>query len=450
VDDDDDDKKIKGLKIWEVTIMHTNLKRTLANECIKKVGETVKVQGWVKKVRHLGNISFLVIRERTGELQCVLEGELAGIIIETESVIEAIGEVVSTNKTGLGIELLLKSVKVINKNSLLPFEVNKKEVNTGLENLLNHRVLSLRHEKIASIFKIKSTLEEAFREYLTNMGFIRIFTPKIVSQGAEGGANVFKLNYFGKEAFLAQSPQFYKQMMVASGLERVFEMGPVFRAEEHNSSRHLNEYISLDLEMAFIEDYEELMVLETEVIKFMFEKVKEKNENELKLLKIEVPTITDIPKLSLYEAREILKKRYKKEMPEGDLNTEGEKLIANYIKEKTGSEFVFITEYPKENRPMYTMPAKNGLTKSFDLLFKGLEITSGGERIHEYEMLVASFREQGLNEENFQNYLNTFKYGVPPHGGFAIGLERLTAKLLGLTNVREASAFPRDINRLTP
>lgn len=192
MDDDDDDKKIKGLKIWEVTIMHTNLKRTLANECIKKVEETVKVQGWVKKVRHLGNISFLVIRERTGELQCVLEGELAGVIIETESVIEAIGEVVSTNKTGLGIELLLKSVKVINKNSLLPFEVNKIEVNTGLENLLNHRVLSLRHEKIASIFKIKSTLEEAFREYLTNMGFIRIFTPKIVSQGAEGGANVFK------------------------------------------------------------------------------------------------------------------------------------------------------------------------------------------------------------------------------------------------------------------
>lgn len=450
MDDDDDDKKIKGLKIWEVTIMHTNLKRTLANECMKKVGETVKVQGWVKKVRHLGNISFLVLRERTGELQCVLEGELAGVIIETESVIEAIGEVVSTNKTGLGIELLLKSVKVINKNSLLPFEVNKIEVNTGLENLLNHRVLSLRHEKIASIFKIKSTLEEAFREYLMNMGFIRIFTPKIVSQGAEGGANVFKLNYFGKEAFLAQSPQFYKQMMVTSGLERVFEIGPVFRAEEHNSSRHLNEYTSLDLEMAFIEDYKELMELETQVIKFMFEKVKEKNENELKLLKIEVPTITDIPKLTLYEAREILKKRYKKEMPEGDLNTEGEKLIANYIKETTGSEFVFITEYPKENRPMYTMPAENGLTKSFDLLFKGLEITSGGERIHEYEMLIASFREQGLNEENFQNYLNTFKYGVPPHGGFAIGLERLTAKLLGLTNVREASAFPRDINRLTP
>lgn len=339
---------------------------------------------------------------------------------------------------------------MINKNDLLPFEVNKKEVNTGLENLLNHRVLSLRHEKIASIFKIKATLEEAFREYLINMDFIRIFTPKIVSQGAEGGANVFNLNYFGKDAFLAQSPQFYKQMMVASGLEYVFEIGPVFRAEEHNSSRHLNEYISLDLEMAFIEEYEELMELETQVIKFMFEKVKEKNENELKLLNIEMPTITEIPKLKLHEAREILKNRFKKEMPEGDLNTEGEKLIATYIKETTGSEFVFITEYPKENRPMYTMPAENGLTKSFDLLFKGLEITSGGQRIHEYEMLVASFREKGLNEENSQNYLNTFKYGVPPHGGFAIGLERLTAKLLGLTNVREASAFPRDINRLTP
>ncbi|KOP83875.1 aspartyl-tRNA synthetase [Bacillus sp. FJAT-21945] len=430
--------------------MYTNLKRTLAKECVKKVGETVKVQGWVKKVRHLGNISFLVIRDRTGEIQCVLEGELAGFIVETESVIEAIGEVVSTNQTSLGVELLSKSVKVMNKNSLLPFEVNKKELKAGLENLLNHRVLSLRHEKIASIFKIKATLEEAFREYLTDLGFIRIFTPKIVSQGAEGGANVFTFNYFGKEAFLAQSPQFYKQMMVASGLERVFEIGAVYRAEEHNSSRHLNEYISLDVEMGFIEGFEELMELETEVLKYMFEKVKEKNENELNLLKIEVPIITEIPKLTVHDVSEILKKHYKKEMPEGDLNSEGEKLIAKYIKETTGSEFVFITEYPKENRPMYTMPSENGLTKSFDLLFKGLEITSGGERIHEYEMLVASFREKGLNEENFENYLNTFKYGVPPHGGFAIGLERLTARLLGLMNVREASAFPRDMNRLTP
>lgn len=450
MDDDDDDERNQKFKHFGGKIMYTNLKRTLAKECARKVGETVKVQGWAKKVRHLGNISFLVIRERTGELQCVLEGELAGFSIETESVIEVIGEVVSTKQTSLGIELLTSSVKVINKNTLLPFEVNKKEVNTGLENLLNHRVLSLRHEKIASIFKIKATLEEAFREYFTNMGFIRIFTPKLVSQGAEGGANVFKLNYFGKEAFLAQSPQFYKQMMVASGLESVFEIGSVYRAEEHNSSRHLNEYISLDVEMGFIEDFTELMELETDVLKYMFAKVKEKNETELKLLGIEVPTITDIPKLTVDEAREILKNRYKKDMPEGDLNSEGEKLIANYIKETTGSEFVFITMYPKENRPMYTMPSENGLTKSFDLLFKGLEITSGGERIHEYEMLTESFREKGFNEEHFENYLNTFKYGVPPHGGFAIGLERLTAKLLGLMNVREASAFPRDIQRLTP
>lgn len=448
--DDDDDKKNQKLKNLGGNVMYTNLKRTLAKECVKKVGETVKVQGWVKKVRHLGNISFLVIRDRTGEIQCVLEGELAGFIVETESVIEATGEVVSTNQTSLGVELLSKSVKVMNKNSLLPFEVNKKEVKAGLENLLNHRVLSLRHEKIASIFKIKATLEEAFREYLTGLGFIRIFTPKIVSQGAEGGANVFTLNYFGKEAFLAQSPQFYKQMMVASGLECVFEIGAVYRAEEHNSSRHLNEYISLDVELGFIEGFEELMELETKVLKYMFEKVKEKNKNELNLLKIEVPIITEIPKLTVHEASEILKKRYKKEMSEGDLNSEGEKLIANYIKETTGSDFVFITEYSRESRPMYTMPSENGLTKSFDLLYKGLEITSGGERIHEYEMLAASFREKGLNEENFENYLNTFKYGVPPHGGFAIGLERLTAKLLGLMNVREASAFPRDINRLTP
>lgn len=430
--------------------MEKSTKRALASECINKQNQIVTVKGWVKRIRHLGNVSFLVLREHSGEIQCVLENELAGMKIEIESVVAVTGTIVGTTQTKSGIELLAGKVEILNSSLTPPFELNKKEVNASLEHILNHRTLSLRHEKLHAIFSIKATLAHAFGEYLNNEGFTRIFTPKIVSQGAEGGANVFTLNYFGKEAFLAQSPQFYKQMMVASGYERVYEVGSVYRAEEHNSSRHLNEYISLDVEVGFIESFYELMELETNVLRYMMEKVKEKHAKELNLLQIEVPTINEVPSLTVLEAQEILMKRYKKEMPEGDLNAEGEKLIAKYIKETTGSEFVFITKYPKEARPMYTMPNSEGTTNSFDLLYKGIEITSGGERIHEHEMLMKSFQEKELNPENFEQYLNVFRYGMPPHGGFAIGLERVVAKLLNLPNVREASAFPRDCERIIP
>ena len=430
--------------------MTKSTKRALASECINKQNETVTVKGWVKRIRHLGNVSFLVLREHSGEIQCVLENVLAGMKIEIESVVSVTGKIVKTTQTKSGVELLAEKVEILNASLTPPFELNKKEVNASLEHILNHRTLSLRHEKLHAIFSIKATLAHAFGEYLNSEKFTRIFTPKIVSQGAEGGANVFTLNYFGKEAYLAQSPQFYKQMMVASGYERVYEVGSVYRAEEHNSSRHLNEYISLDVEVGFIESFYELMELETNVLRYMMKTVKEKHEKELNLLQVEVPTINEIPSMTVLEAQEILMKKYKKEMPEGDLNAEGEKLIAKYIKETTGSEFVFITNYPKESRPMYTMPNSEGTTNSFDLLYKGIEITSGGERIHEHEMLLQSFKEKGLNPENFEQYLQTFQYGMPPHGGFAIGLERVVAKLLNLSNVREASAFPRDCERILP
>ncbi|MFI8707234.1 aspartate--tRNA(Asn) ligase [Bacillus sp. NPDC077411] len=430
--------------------MRQQTKRSLISECTPH--ETVVLQGWVKKIRHLGNISFLLLRDRTGVIQCVLEKEWAGYKVEVESVVQVTGKVIGTEKTRLGVELLVEDVKLINGAEPIPFEVNKKKLQVGLDQMLHSRTLSLRHEQVQAIFTIKSMFAHAFSEYLLQHDFTRIFTPKIVSQGAEGGANVFQFQYFEKEAYLAQSPQFYKQMMVTGGLERVFEVAPVYRAEHHNSSRHLNEYISLDVEFAFIEDFYEVMKLETDVLRYMFEKVQQYCTRELQLLQIEIPVITDIPKLTVTEAQTILQKEYRKESPIGDLDSEGEKLLGKYVKETYNSDFVFITHYPKETRPMYTMPSQENpsVTDSFDLLYKGLEITSGAQRIHNYDMLVRSFEEKGLNVENFQSYIDTFRYGCPPHGGFAIGLERLVYKFLNLSNVREASAFPRDCTRLVP
>lgn len=430
--------------------MSQQMKRSLISECTPH--ETVVLQGWVKKIRHLGNISFLLLRDRTGVMQCVLEKEWSGYKVEVESVVQVTGKVIETEKTELGVELLVEDVNVINSAEPIPFEVNKKKLHVGLDQMLHSRTLSLRHEQVQAIFTIKSMFAHAFSEYLLQHDFTRIFTPKIVSQGAEGGANVFQFQYFEKEAYLAQSPQFYKQMMVAGGLERVFEVAPVYRAEHHNSSRHLNEYISLDVELAFIEDFYEVMKLETDVLRYMFGKVQQYCAKELQLLQIEIPVITEIPKLMVTEAQKILQKEYRKESPIGDLDSEGEKLLGKYVKETYNSDFVFITHYPKETRPMYTMPNQENpsITDSFDLLYKGLEITSGAQRIHNYDMLVRSFEEKELNVENFQSYIDTFRFGCPPHGGFAIGLERLVYKFLNLSNVREASAFPRDCTRLVP
>ena len=430
--------------------MSQQMKRSLISECIPH--ETVVLQGWIKKIRHLGNISFLLLRDRTGVMQCVLEKEWAGYKVEVESVVQVTGKVIETEKTKLGVELLVEDVKLLNGAEPIPFEVNKTKLQVGLDQMLHSRTLSLRHEQVQAIFTIKSMFAHAFSEYLLQHDFTRIFTPKIVSQGAEGGANVFQFQYFEKTAYLAQSPQFYKQMMVAGGLERVFEVAPVYRAEHHNSSRHLNEYISLDVELAFIEDFYEVMNLETDVLRYMFKKVQQYCAKELQLLQIEIPVITEIPKLTVTEAQTILQKEYRKESPIGDLDSEGEKLLGKYVKETYNSDFVFITHYPKETRPMYTMPnlENPSVTDSFDLLYKGLEITSGAQRIHNYDMLVRSFEEKGLHVENFQSYIDTFRYGCPPHGGFAIGLERLVYKFLNLSNVREASAFPRDCTRLVP
>ncbi|HWI66582.1 MAG TPA: aspartate--tRNA(Asn) ligase [Symbiobacteriaceae bacterium] len=427
--------------------------RVLASQLGAYVGETVTLKGWVHNVRHMGNLAFLVLRDRSGLVQCVLEGELANLPIDNESVIAVSGKVVTAPKAIGGVEVSGYAVEIISAPTMpLPFEINKKDVKAGLESVLDHRVLSMRNPKIHAVFTIQSALAGGFREYLSTQGFTQIFTPKIVATGTEGGSNLFPISYFEQRAYLAQSPQFYKQMMVGAGFERVFEIAPVYRAEEHNTSRHLNEYLSLDVEMGFIQSEEDLMNLETGLLRHMFSKVSAECAAELQLLGVTVPEIPEIPRIPVGEAQAIIERKYGKLSPKGDLDPEGERLICQYVSEGGKPALVFMTRYPREIRPMYAMPAPENpaLTASFDLLFNGLEITTGGQRIHSVQMLTESMLSRGLNPESFSTYLEVFQLGMPPHGGFAIGLERLTAKLLGLSNIREATAFPRDRTRLAP
>ncbi|AGK95567.1 aspartate--tRNA(Asn) ligase [Clostridium pasteurianum] len=425
------------------------MNRTLVEELNNKLGEIAKVQGWVQRIRKLGKIAFIILRDRSGSVQCVVNTKNIDINgLKLESVVEITGKVALEKN----IEIQLISLDIISEvEENIPIEINKDKIQANLDTVLNNRVLSLRHKTINSVFKIEACLAEAFEEFLIEHDFTQIFTPKIVAGGAEGGTEVFELKYFEQKAYLAQSPQFYKQMMVGAGYERVFEIGHVYRAEEHNTNRHLNEYVSLDFEMAFIEDENNIIDIETELLKSMIEKVKSKCQKELEILAAELPEIKDkIPSMQLPEAIKILRDVYGKDDLVKDIDPEGERLISKYVKDKYNSDFVFLTHYSAEKRPMYTMPTGDGLTHSFDLIFRGVEITTGGQRIHSYEMLKRNMEVKGLNPEDFQDYLQVFKYGMPPHGGLAIGLERLTAQLLGLKNIREAALFPRDRERITP
>lgn len=427
--------------------------RVLAAQLASHIGETVTLKGWVHNLRHLGSVAFLLLRDRSGLVQCVLENGLAGMDIANESVVTVSGRVVTAPKALGGVEVSVTTLEVVSPCvAPLAFEVNKKELKANLETMLDHRVLSMRNPQVHAVFSIQATLAGGFREYLASQGFTQIFTPKIVATGTEGGSNLFPIRYFDQQAYLAQSPQFYKQMMVGAGYERVFEIAPVYRAEEHNTSRHLNEYLSLDVEMGFIESEEDLMNLETGLLRHMFGKVSAECEAELHLLGVSVPEISEIPRIPMAEAQAIIERKYGKVSPKGDLDPEGERLICRYVGESGKPAMVFLTRYPREIRPMYAMPApeNHALTASFDLLFNGLEVTTGGQRIHSAPMLEESIRSRGMNPESFSTYLEVFRLGMPPHGGFAIGLERLTARLLGLANVREATAFPRDRTRLTP
>lgn len=429
------------------------MERRLVNELKNFINNKVNIQGWVYKIRKLKSIYFVILRDRSGLVQCIVDNSKFDISnLKLESVISIIGEVKESNNKLNPFEVQVEQLEIINAvNEELPIEINKENLECNLDTMLSNRVLSLRHEKVNAIFKVQNIIVNGFREFLNKEGFTEIHTPKIVKEGAEGGADLFEVKYFENKAYLATSPQFYKQMMVGAGFERVYEIGHAYRAEEHNTNRHLNEYVSMDLEMAFINDEKDIMNLEEELLKFILDKLNAEGMEYFQLLNVTIPKIEkSIPRIDFNEALNILKEEYNKNDLEGDLDPEAEKLIYKYVKEKYNSDFVFLTNYPRRKRPMYTMPLGEEGTHSFDLLFKGIEITTGGQRIHQYDKLIENIKCKGFNPEEYESYLETFKYGMPKHGGLAIGLERITAKLLEIENVREATLFTRDRKRIIP
>ena len=425
-------------------------------ELRQKVGETVILRGSVYKIRQMSGFAFVILRMRRGLLQCIYNEAIAQfpiIDLKEEACVTVTGEVIAEERSKSGYEILLKQVEVLScPIEELPVVINHKIVDTSLETLLDYRPLTLRNEKERAIFKLQEGICKGFRTFLSDHRFTEIHSPKIVFSGAEGGANIFRLDYFGKEAYLAQSPQFYKQMMVGV-YEKVYEIAPVFRAEKHDTSRHLNEYTSVDLEVGYLRDFAELMELETEMLLFTLEYLKENYTYELELCKVSLPTIEGIPVLSFHEAKRLISEECKREITDlWDFEPEEEKLLYEIIRKRTGSEFVFVTHYPTKKRPFYAMedPYDPEVTLSFDLLFRGLEITTGGQRIHEYEKQVQKLLARGMKPEDFESYLMIHRYGIPPHGGLGLGLERFTSKLLNQSNVRYSTLFPRDIKRLTP
>ncbi len=415
-----------------------------------------KIRGAVHNIRSMGEISFLILRRYDGLVQCVCEENNSGVSLRTlkeGATVEAEGIARRESRAPGGTELRLTGLRVLSEPvDPMPLPISKWKMHTSLEALLNNRPISLRNLRERAKFRIQETITRSFRDFLYSQNFTEIHTPKIGARGAEGGANIFKLDYFHHPAVLAQSPQFYKQMMVGV-FDRVFETGPVFRAEKHNTKRHLNEYTSLDFEMGYIDDFTEIMAMETGFLQYMVEELKKRCEKELSMLEVVLPDTEKIPCVPFAEAKRLVSETYGRPIRSPyDLEPEEEELIGRYFKETCGADFVFVTHYPSKKRPFYAMddPADPKYTLSFDLLFRGLEVTTGGQRIHDYPALAKKIQDRGMSEEGMEQYLSAFRHGMPPHGGLGIGLERLTMQLIGEDNVRETTLFPRDMSRLEP
>jgi nondiscriminating aspartyl-tRNA synthetase len=431
------------------------MERILNVETVTKIGKKARVCGWVNSRRDHGKIVFLDLRDKSGILQVVLDSKMAEGIKE-EDVLEVEGEMKERPKemvnpkleTG-NVELKAEKIRILAKSQKLPFDI--KNLKLSLPKLLDFRPLTLRNEKQRAIFRVQREIIDSFRRTMKNLGFFEFEAPAIVASATEGGAEVFHVDYFDKDAYLAQSPQLYKQILV-SVFERVFTVGKAFRAEPSITTRHITEFISLDCEMGFIDSWEDLMEVCEIVIKNIFSDVEKNCKKELEIWGAKVSEMKGkIPRLKLREAQEIIFKRTGKDKRRNpDVDPEDEKEICNFVKEKFNSELVFITHFPTSKRPFYTFedPENPEYTLSFDLLFRGLEIVTGGQRINDYKYLVKKMKRFGLDQKNFKYYLQAFKYGMPPEGGFAIGAERVTKQILGLENIKEASLFPRDLQRV--
>lgn len=435
------------------------MERIRTTEVQAHIGERVCVQGWLHAVRRLGGVNFLVVRDGWGTVQAVTEQEadlapLTPAELQTESLIALEGLVVASAQAPGGIELQQVAITVLNPvREALPVLISKREVKAQLPVLLDHAVVTNRHPGRRALFRLSAGVMAAFRSYLNSVGFTEIQTPKVVASATESGANVFAIDYFGRPAYLAQSPQFYKQIMVGV-FERVFEVGPVFRAEPHATARHLSEYVSMDLEMGFIENHFTVMGVLRNLLAHIFTTLQSQYSAELTLVGANLPNVpATIPHLHFTEAKELVYQLHGvDERHEPDLSPQEERWLGAWALQEQKSDFLFITGYPMSKRPFYTHPdpARPTYSNSFDLLFRGLELVTGGQRLHRYEDYLNALAARKLSTEPFVGYLEAFRYGMPPHGGLAIGLERLLMQLTGAANLRETTLFPRDLSRLTP
>jgi nondiscriminating aspartyl-tRNA synthetase len=403
------------------------MERIYTTELPARIGERVRIAGWLHAYRRLGGIGFAVVRDGRGLAQVVLSEELD---LFPETVLEVDGVVVRAPQAPDGVELHEPQVRVVSATTgPPPVELRRAEPKEQLPTRLDHAAVALRHPRVRERFRIAAAATAGFRAALDRLGFVEINTPKVVASATEGGANVFPLDWFGREAFLAQSPQFYKQTLVGV-FERVYEVGPVFRAEPHDTARHLAEYVSLDAELGFVRDHRDVMRVVREAVAGMLETVRER-------CGVEVPAVPDeVPVVHFADTG----------VDDVDLSPADERRLGEE------SEFLFVEGYPAAKRPFYTHPepGRPEYTNSFDLLFRGLEIVTGGQRLHRYDDYLAALAARGLSTEPFEGYLEAFRFGMPPHGGFALGLERFVAQLVGARNIRETTLFPRDLTRLTP
>lgn len=432
--------------------------RTLIAEL--KAGEEAEIAGWVDVRRDHGKLVFLDIRDRSGKVQCVVtpdnkSAHKVASELRPEWVVSISGKVkhrpeklVNENEPLGKIEVEIKEIAVLSRAKELPFELG---TDIHIDTHLDYLPLTLRDKKHRAIFAVQAQITRAFKDFYSSEGFTEFQAPKLIGDDAEGGANSFSIEYFKHTAHLAQSPQLYKQIMVGV-FERVFTIGNVYRAEKHSTTRHLNEYTSMDIEMGFVKDHTDVMEVENKFFLYLEKELRKNCAKEFMLLGAEIPKVPEkIPALSLREAQKLITKETGKDCTEEpDLEPEHERWLCEYSAKKHSSDFIFITNFPTSKRPFYTYRDEKDptYTKGFDLLFRGVEITTGAQRIHDYDALISSLKEKGLNPEKFSYYLQAFKYGLPPHGGFGMGLERLTQKLLGLSNVKEATLFPRDMNRI--
>jgi len=436
------------------------MERTLINTLKEHVGKEVTINASVAVVRLQGKMAFFDFYDRSGVIQGVVFGkpEVLEIAkdIKVESALSITGivnerpeKMVNSAVQNGDIELEITGLTVLNLAQALPFDLDS-ELN--LDTLLDYRPLTLRRKQERAIFRVQHTILKAYRDFLTQEGFIEFQAPKLVGGDAEGGAEVFKVSYFNeRNAYLATSPQLYKQIMVGV-FERVFSVGATFRAEKSATTRHMSEIAMLDLEMGFVESHMDVIAMVTKLMQYICKQVAETNKAELELFGVAAPQAPEtFPIMTLREAQELIKKETGEDKTnEPDLEPEDERFLCEYAAKNLGSDFVFVTEFPTSKRPFYThiKPEDPQYTRSFDMLFRGLEMCSGAQRVHDHDELVERLKSKGLDPDKFEFYLQAFKYGIPPHGGIGMGLERLTMKMLDLKNVKEASLFPRDIHRI--